>query len=191
MRAELSPLADCYIIHDNRLGDDRGYFFESFNRNTFREQTGSDVNFVQDNQSSSQRGVIRGLHFQRGEHAQAKLVRVLKGRVLDVAVDLRKGSPTYGKSFSIELTEDNGLQFFIPRGFAHGFEVLSEQAVFFYKCDNYYHKAADGGIYYLDPSLDIQWQTVESERILSAKDQQLPLLQAISETLDFEYIQQT
>ena len=189
MRAELSPLADCYIIHDNRLGDDRGYFFESFNRNTFREQTGRDVNFVQDNQSSSQRGVIRGLHFQRGEHAQAKLVRVLKGRVLDVAVDIRRGSPTYGKSFAIELTEDNGLQLFIPRGFAHGFEVLSEQAVFFYKCDNYYHKAADGGIFYLDPSLDIQWQTVESERILSAKDQQLPLLQEISEALDFEYSQ--
>jgi len=189
MRAELSPLADCYIIHDNRLGDDRGYFFESFNRNTFREQTGRDVNFVQDNQSSSQRGVIRGLHFQRGEHAQAKLVRVLKGRVLDVAVDIRRGSPTYGKSFAIELTEDNGLQLFIPRGFAHGFEVLSEQAVFFYKCDNYYHKAADGGIFYLDPGLDIQWQTVESERILSAKDQQLPLLQEISEALDFEYTQ--
>ncbi|MBU3744049.1 MAG: dTDP-4-dehydrorhamnose 3,5-epimerase [Sediminibacterium sp.] len=187
MRAELSPLADCYIIHDNRLGDDRGYFFESFNRNTFREQTGWDVNFVQDNQSSSQRGVIRGLHFQRGEYAQAKLVRVLQGRVLDVAVDLRKGSPTYGKSFSIELTEDNGLQFFIPRGFAHGFEVLSEQAVFFYKCDNYYHKPADGGVFYLDPSLHIQWKTIESERILSAKDQQLPLLKDIGEGLDFVY----
>lgn len=137
MRAELSPLADCYIIHDTRLGDDRGYFFESFNRFNFHEQTGWDVNFVQDNQSSSQRGVIRGLHFQRGVHVQAKLVRVLQGRVLDVAVDLRKGSPTFGKSFSIELTENNGLQLFIPRGFAHGFEVLSEQAVFFYKCDNY------------------------------------------------------
>ena len=187
MRAELSPLADCYIIHDNRLGDERGYFFESFNRNTFREQTGWDVNFVQDNQSSSQRGVIRGLHFQMGEHAQAKLVRVLQGRVLDVAVDLRKGSPTYGKSFSIELTENNGLQFFIPRGFAHGFEVLSEQAVFFYKCDNYYNKAADGGVYYLDPSLQIEWQTIESERILSAKDQQLPLLNDIAAGLDFVY----
>ena len=187
MRAELSPLADCYIINDNRLGDERGYFFESFNRNTFREQTGWDVNFVQDNQSSSQRGVIRGLHFQMGEHAQAKLVRVLQGRVLDVAVDLRKGSPTYGKSFSIELTEKNGLQFFIPRGFAHGFEVLSEQAVFFYKCDNYYNKAADGGVYYLDPSLQIEWQTIESERILSAKDQQLPLLNDIAAGLDFVY----
>ncbi|MEI8109777.1 MAG: dTDP-4-dehydrorhamnose 3,5-epimerase [Chitinophagia bacterium] len=187
MRAELSPLADCYIIHDTRLGDDRGYFFESFNRFTFREQTGWDVNFVQDNQSSSQRGVIRGLHFQRGVHVQAKLVRVLQGRVLDVAVDLRKGSPTYGKSFSIELTENNGLQLFIPRGFAHGFEVLSEQAVFFYKCDNYYNKAADGGVFYLDPLLQIQWQTAESERILSEKDKQLPLLKDISEGLDFEY----
>lgn len=188
MRAELSSLADCYIIHDNRLGDDRGYFFESFNRITFRDQTGWDVNFVQDNQSSSQRGVIRGLHFQRGEHVQAKLVRVLQGRVLDVAVDLRKGSPTFGKSFSIELTENNGLQLFIPRGFAHGFEVLSEQAVFFYKCDNYYNKAADGGIHYLDASLQIQWKTTESERILSAKDQQLPFLKDISASLDFEYI---
>lgn len=190
MRAELSPLADCYIIHDNRLGDDRGYFFESFNRNTFLQQTGCDVNFVQDNQSSSQQGVIRGLHFQRGEHAQAKLVRVLKGNVLDVAVDLRKGSPTFGKSFSIELTADNGLQLFIPRGFAHGFEVLSEQAVFFYKCDNYYHKAADGGIYYLDPALDIQWKTPVSERILSEKDQQLPLLNDIIDVLDFVYTKQ-
>lgn len=187
MRAELSPLADCYIIHDNRLGDARGYFFESFNRSTFREQTGWEVDFVQDNQSSSQKGVIRGLHFQRGDFAQAKLVRVLQGRVLDVAVDLRKGSPTFGKSFSIELTENNQLQLFIPRGFAHGFEVLSEQAVFFYKCDNFYNKAAEGGIYYNDPLLGISWQTPETERILSPKDQELPAFKEIASDLHFMY----
>ena len=187
MRAELSPLVDCYVIHDNLIGDDRGYFFESFNRHTFREQTGWDVDFVQDNQSSSQKGVIRGLHFQRGEYAQAKLVRVLQGSVLDVAVDIRKGSPTYGKSFSIELSENNQTQLFIPRGFAHGFEVLSEQAVFFYKCDNFYNKAADAGILYSDPALNIAWQTPESARILSPKDITQPLLSDIAYDLDFIY----
>ena len=187
MRAVLSPLVDCYVIHDNLIGDARGYFFESFNRHTFREQTGLDVDFVQDNQSSSQKGVIRGLHFQRGEHAQAKLVRVLQGSVLDVAVDIRKGSPTYGKSFSIELSENNQTQLFIPRGFAHGFEVLSEQAVFFYKCDNFYNKDADAGIFYLDPALNISWQTPESARILSPKDITQPLLGDIAGELDFIY----
>ncbi|MCX6264730.1 MAG: dTDP-4-dehydrorhamnose 3,5-epimerase [Bacteroidetes bacterium] len=187
MRAELSSLVDCYIIHDNLIGDDRGYFFESFNRHTFREQTGLDVDFVQDNQSSSQKGVIRGLHFQRGEHAQAKLVRVLQGSVLDVAVDIRKGSPTYGKSFSIELSENNQTQLFIPRGFAHGFEVLSEQAIFFYKCDNFYNKAADAGILYSDPALNIPWQTPASARILSPKDIAQPMLHDIAGDLDFIY----
>jgi dTDP-4-dehydrorhamnose 3,5-epimerase len=187
MRAELSPLVDCYVIHDNLIGDDRGYFFESFNRHTFREQTGLDVDFVQDNQSSSQKGVIRGLHFQQGEYAQAKLVRVLQGSVLDVAVDIRKGSPTYGKSFSIELSENNQTQLFIPRGFAHGFEVLSEQAVFFYKCDNFYNKAADAGILYSDPALNIPWQTPDSDRILSPKDIAQPLLHDIAGDLDFIY----
>ena len=187
MRAELSPLVDCYVIHDNLIGDDRGYFFESFNRHTFREQTGLDVDFVQDNQSSSQKGVIRGLHFQQGEYAQAKLVRVLQGSVLDVAVDIRRGSPTYGKSFSIELSENNQTQLFIPRGFAHGFEVLSEQAVFFYKCDNFYNKDADAGIFYLDPALNISWQTPESARILSPKDITQPLLGDIAGELDFIY----
>jgi dTDP-4-dehydrorhamnose 3,5-epimerase len=187
MRAVLSPLVDCYVIHDNLIGDDRGYFFESYNRHTFREQTGLDVDFVQDNQSSSQKGVIRGLHFQRGDHAQAKLVRVLQGSVLDVAVDIRKGSPTYGKSFSIELSENNQTQLFIPRGFAHGFEVLSDQAVFFYKCDNFYNKAADAGIVYSDPALNIPWQTPESSRILSPKDITQPLLSDIADDLDFNY----
>lgn len=187
MRAELSPLADCFIIHDDRLGDARGYFFESFNRAKFREQTGWEVDFVQDNQSSSQKGVIRGLHYQLGEFAQAKLVRVLRGSVLDVVVDLRKESPSYGKSFCIELSEDNQTQLFIPRGFAHGFEVLTEQAVFFYKCDNYYNKSAEGGIYYNDPALSIQWKTPASERILSSKDQELPVFKEVITNLDFIY----
>jgi dTDP-4-dehydrorhamnose 3,5-epimerase len=146
-----------------------------------------DVDFVQDNQSSSQKGVIRGLHFQQGEYAQAKLVRVLQGSVLDVAVDIRRGSPTYGKSFSIELSESNQTQLFIPRGFAHGFEVLSEQAVFFYKCDNFYNKAADAGILYSDPALNIPWQTPDSDRILSPKDIAQPLLRDIAGDLDFIY----
>jgi dTDP-4-dehydrorhamnose 3,5-epimerase len=186
MRAELSPLVDCYVIHNNLIGDKRGYFFESFNRHTFQEQTGWNVDFVQDNQSSSQKGVIRGLHFQRGEHAQAKLVRVLHGSVLDVAVDIRKGSPTYGKSFSIELSENNQTQLFIPRGFAHGFEVLSEQAVFFYKCDNFYNKDLEGGIQFYDPSLNIDWKIPTDKQIISDKDKQHPTFENCKNNFDFK-----
>lgn len=138
MRIEQTILPGCFLVHDTFHGDQRGYFFESFNRKRFLEHTGLDMNFVQDNQSLSQRGVLRGLHFQQGDAAQAKLVRVLKGKVLDVAVDLRRGSPTFGKHLAVELSEDSHTQFFVPRGFAHGFVVLSEEAVFFYKCDNYY-----------------------------------------------------
>lgn len=185
MHVEATPLSDCFIIHDNRLKDGRGYFFESYNRQRFSEKTGLDPLFVQDNQSCSQRGVIRGLHYQLGEFAQAKLVRVLQGSVLDVVVDIRRDSPTFGQSFSIELTEDSGTQLFIPRGFAHGFEVLSEQAVFFYKCDNYYNRAAEGGIFFNDPALAISWKTPEALRVLSDKDRALPLLQAIVNTLNF------
>ena len=185
MQVEATPLSGCWIIHDHRLNDGRGYFFESYNRQRFLEKTGVDINFVQDNQSSSQQGVIRGLHFQLGVHAQAKLVRVLRGSVLDVVVDIRRESPSFGQSFSIVLSEENATQLFIPRGFAHGFEVLSEQAVFFYKCDNYYNKAAEGGIYYDDPSLGIKWQTPADSRILSEKDQQQPLLQEVINTLNF------
>jgi len=179
MRIEATPLKDCYIIHDTVFEDSRGYFFESFNRQKFEELTGISAGFVQDNQSSSTRGVLRGLHFQRGEHAQAKLVRVLQGTVLDVAVDIRNDSPTFGKYFALELSDSSRTQLFIPRGFAHGFVVLSERAVFFYKCDNYYNKASEGGILYNDASLNIDWQLSEESLILSDKDKQNPLFKDI------------
>lgn len=185
MKIEKTPLVDCYIIHDTVYGDQRGYFFESFNRKTFFSETGMDVDFVQDNQSKSQKGVLRGLHFQEGEHVQAKLVRVLQGKVLDVVVDLRKKSPSYGQSFSMELTEDNHQQLFVPKGFAHGFVVLSETAVFFYKCDNYYNKASERGIIFNDKDLAIDWQLSDTNLILSDKDQVLPTFQEISNSLNF------
>jgi dTDP-4-dehydrorhamnose 3,5-epimerase len=180
MKVEQTPLKDCYVIHNTVFKDNRGYFFESFNQQKFAELTGLDVNFVQDNQSSSVRGVLRGLHFQKGDAAQAKLVRVLQGSVLDVAVDLRKDSPTYGQHFTIELTDESNTQLFIPRGFAHGFVVLSDTAVFFYKCDNLYNKAAEGGLMYNDPQLNIDWRLPEGELILSEKDLANPSLKDIS-----------
>lgn len=185
MRIENTILEGCFLIHDTFFGDPRGYFFESFNRKTFLQQTGVDVDFVQDNQSGSQRGVLRGLHFQKGEFAQAKLVRVLKGKVLDVAVDLRKTSPTFGKHISVELSDDSHTQFFVPRGFAHGFVVLSDDAVFFYKCDNYYNKASEGGIIYNDPELAIDWALKPEELLLSEKDVMLPTLKEAFSTLNF------
>jgi dTDP-4-dehydrorhamnose 3,5-epimerase len=185
MRIEKTILDGCFIIHDTFFGDERGYFFESFNRKTFLTQTGLDIDFVQDNQSSSQKGVLRGLHFQQGEFAQAKLVRVLKGKVLDVAVDLRKGSATFGKHVALELSGDSRTQFFIPRGFAHGFLVLSEEAVFFYKCDNYYNKDSEAGIIFNDAELAIDWQMPIEELILSGKDKVLPSLQNIKSSLNF------
>lgn len=185
MKIEKTPLADCYIIHDTVHGDQRGYFFESFNRKTFFSETGLDIDFVQDNQSKSQKGVLRGLHFQEGEHAQAKLVRVLQGKVLDVVVDLRKKSPSYGQTFAMELTEGNHQQLFVPRGFAHGFVVLSETAVFFYKCDNYYNKASERGIIFNDTDLAIDWQLPDTNLILSDKDRVLPSFQEISNDINF------
>lgn len=176
MQAEQTPLQDCYIIHDKIFRDERGYFFESFNSSTFKKSTGIDVAFIQDNQSRSSRGVLRGLHFQTGEHSQAKLVRVLHGEVLDVAVDLRISSPTFGQAFSIVLSDTSNTQLFIPRGFAHGFVVLSPTADFFYKCDNFYNKAAESGIIYNDPQLGIDWQIPVNELIISEKDAVLPLL---------------
>jgi len=181
MRVEQTPLKDCYIIHNTVFKDNRGYFFESFNQQKFAELTGLDVHFVQDNQSASSRGVLRGLHFQKGDAAQAKLVRVLQGSVLDVAVDIRKDSPTYGQHFAIELSDASNTQLFIPRGFAHGFLVLSDTAVFFYKCDNFYSKEAEGGIMYNDPQLNIDWRMPEGELILSEKDLKNPLLQDITD----------
>lgn len=183
MRIEATPLQDCYIIHDTFFEDSRGYFFESFNEKRFIDLAGISIHFVQDNQSRSTRGVLRGLHFQRGEFAQAKLVRVLDGDVLDIAVDIRKESPTFGKHFAIRLSGDSRTQLFIPRGFAHGFVVTSESATFFYKCDNYYNKQAESGIMYNDPSLQINWQLKEDELILSDKDKSNPLLKDILHTL--------
>lgn len=163
------------IIEPRIFKDARGYFFESYSKREFDEKV-CPVDFVQDNESCSTRGVMRGLHFQRPPYAQAKLVRCVKGAVLDVAVDIRKGSPTYGKHVSCLLTEDNHRQFFIPRGFAHGFAVLSDVAVFQYKCDNYYHPEADGGISIVDTSLCIDWGIPVEEAILSEKDQNHPTL---------------
>uniref|UniRef100_UPI001491C6E8 dTDP-4-dehydrorhamnose 3,5-epimerase n=1 Tax=Flavobacteriaceae TaxID=49546 RepID=UPI001491C6E8 len=150
MKVTETKLKSCFILEPKVFEDERGYFYESFNHKAFCEAIGQEVNFVQDNQSFSKKGVLRGLHFQKGEHAQAKLVRVLEGCVLDVAVDLRIDSETYGQHVSIELSHDNKKQLFIPRGFAHGFVVLSESAHFFYKCDNYYNKESEGGINYKD-----------------------------------------
>lgn len=185
MRIETTILEGCYLIHDTFFSDNRGYFFESFNRKTFLEQTGLAIDFVQDNQSRSEKGVLRGLHFQHDEFAQAKLVRVLQGKVLDVAVDLRKTSATFGRHMAVELSADSHTQLFAPRGFAHGFVVLSEEAVFFYKCDNHYNKAAEGGILFNDPELAIDWLLQPKEIQLSEKDALLPTLKEIAHTLKF------
>ena len=164
-----------YIIEPKVFGDARGYFFESFSEREFKEKVG-DIHFVQDNESMSKYGVMRGLHFQRPPYAQSKLVRCVKGKVIDVAVDIRKGSPTYGQHVAALLTEENHRQFFIPQGFAHGFAVLSESAIFQYKCDNFYHPEADGGISILDESLGIDWGLTMEEAILSEKDTKHPKL---------------
>jgi dTDP-4-dehydrorhamnose 3,5-epimerase len=171
MKIKHTHLQGCYIIHDTVFPDSRGHFLESFNQKKFSELTGHHYPFVQDNQSFSSRGVLRGLHYQAGDHAQSKLVRVLAGKVLDVAVDIRLGSPTFGEHVAIELSEDSHTQLFIPRGFAHGFVVLSQTATFFYKCDNYYHKASEGGILFNDPDIGINWMIEASELILSEKDE--------------------
>jgi dTDP-4-dehydrorhamnose 3,5-epimerase len=171
-----TPLADCLIIKPAVFTDARGFFMESFNEQKFNQASGLDVHFVQDNQSFSTYGVLRGLHFQKAEHAQAKLVRVLKGEVLDVAVDLRPGSATFGQHYSILLSEENKLQFFVPRGFAHGFVVLSPEAEFFYKCDNYYNKDSEGGLHFADPDLNINWQLAPGNLLVSEKDAVLPYL---------------
>lgn len=161
------------VFEPKVFADSRGYFFEVFNKNTF-EQAGITVDFVQDNESKSQRGVLRGLHYQLNPMAQAKLVRVVEGEVLDVVVDIRKGSTTYGKSYSILLSDKDKKQLYIPRGFAHGFAVLSETAIFQYKCDNYYSKESEGGIAFNDSELNIDWQIDISNAIVSDKDKVLP-----------------
>ena len=168
-----TPIAGVYIVEPRVFEDARGYFFESYNKAKF-EAAGLHYDFIQDNQSKSSYGTVRGLHFQKGEHAQAKLVRVLEGSVLDVAVDLRKGSPTYGKHVAVELSAENNRQLLIPRGFAHGFSVLSETAVFAYKCDNLYCQEAEGGIRFDDPALGIDWRVEKGKELLSDKDKDLP-----------------
>lgn len=165
-----------FILEPRVFRDDRGYFFESYNKRRFEELTGCKVDFVQDNESCSSRGVMRGLHFQRPPMSQAKLVRCIRGRVIDVAVDLRSGSPTYGHHVAVELTEDNHREIFIPRGFAHGFAVLSDEAIFQYKCDNFYAPECERGISILDSSLGIDWMIDLSEAILSEKDKKHPML---------------
>jgi dTDP-4-dehydrorhamnose 3,5-epimerase len=173
MTIEQTPLKDCFIIHEKVHGDARGYFIETYNNRDFKAATGLEIEFVQDNQSRSSKGVLRGLHMQRGAAAQAKLVRVLEGAVLDVAVDLRKGSPSFGLHFAIELTADNNKQFFVPAGFAHGFVVLSEYATFFYKVDKFYEPGNEVGMIYNDNALNIDWKLSDAEIILSEKDKRL------------------
>lgn len=181
MNIRLTPLAGCVVIEPNVFKDERGYFFESFNQKKFQDLTGHNTVFVQDNQSFSTKGVLRGLHLQKGGSSQAKLVQVVKGEVLDVAVDLQSGSKTYGKHFGIRLSAENNLQLYIPKGFAHGFVVLSDEVIFQYKCDNYYDKAAEGGIHYADPALGIDWILPHDQLIVSAKDVELPLLKNVGE----------
>ena len=168
------------LIEPDVHGDSRGYFMESFNARTFREATGIDADFVQDNESKSSYGVVRGLHFQRPPHAQAKLVRVVEGRVLDVAVDLREGSETYGKHFAVELSEENHFQMYIPKGFAHGFSVLSEKVVFQYKCDDYYAPETEGALAWDDPELAIDWRIPHESVRLSEKDKNHPRLKDLN-----------
>ena len=171
------------IIEPRIFKDARGYFFESFSQREFEEKVGK-IQFVQDNESMSCYGVMRGLHFQRPPFTQSKLVRVIRGAVLDVAVDIRKNSPTYGKHVAVELTEDNHRQFFVPRGFAHGFAVLSDEAIFQYKCDNFYAPQADGGISILDEDLGIDWHIPMDKAILSEKDTKHPLLKDFDSPFD-------
>ena len=172
-----TKLQGCFILEPKLFFDDRGYFMESFNEKTFQDGIGQEVHFVQDNQSFSTKGVLRGLHYQTGSSAQAKLVRVLQGEVLDIAVDIRTEPETYGQYVAILLSGENNKQFYVPRGFAHGFLVLSETATFFYKCDNYYDKESEGGIIFNDPQINIDWQFPAGELIISDKDQILPNLE--------------
>ncbi|MFM8711404.1 MAG: dTDP-4-dehydrorhamnose 3,5-epimerase [Sphingomonadales bacterium] len=179
-----TPLLDLLVFEPQVHSDERGYFFESYNESVF-QQAGLDIRWVQDNQSSSQHGVIRGLHFQAPPHAQTKLIRVLAGRILDVAIDIRKGSPTYGQSFCIELSAANKKQLLVPKGFAHGFSVLSEQAEVLYKCDALYHKPSEMGISYADPALAIDWAVPANQALVSDKDKVLPLLSELRSPFDY------
>jgi dTDP-4-dehydrorhamnose 3,5-epimerase len=170
-------LEGCFVLEPKIIKDERGYFMESFNESTFQKALGIKIHFVQDNQSFSSKGVLRGLHYQVGDHAQSKLVRVLTGEILDVAVDIRPNSTTFGEYFSVVLSADNQKQLFIPVGFAHGFLVLSDSATLYYKCDNFYNKESEGGIIYNDQTLNINWGEEETNWIISEKDKSLPSLE--------------
>lgn len=174
MVAKETKLKGCFILEPKVFRDQRGYFIESFNKETFKRLTGISSNFVQDNESNSSKGVLRGLHFQRGEYAQAKLVRVVRGSVMDVAVDIRPNSETFGQHVSVLLSGKNKKQLYIPKGFAHGFVVLEDNTIFSYKCDNYYNKSAESGIMYNDLDLQIDWKLSAEDLILSDKDLKLP-----------------
>jgi dTDP-4-dehydrorhamnose 3,5-epimerase len=167
-------LDGCFVLEPKIIEDERGYFMESFNENTFQKALGIDIHFVQDNQSFSSKGVLRGLHYQVGDYAQSKLVRALTGEILDVAVDVRPNSSTFGNYFSVVLSAENQKQLFIPAGFAHGFLVLSDAATLFYKCDQFYNKQSEGGIIFNDPTLNIDWGEEETNWIISEKDRNLP-----------------
>jgi len=179
MKVTETKLQGCFILEPAKYGDSRGYFMESFNEKTFNDLTGTNTHFVQDNQSYSTRGVLRGLHAQSGDHAQAKLVRVLEGEVIDIAVDVRAGSSTFGQHVAVRLSAENNLQLFVPRGFLHGFVVLSETATFFYKCDNFYNKESECGVHPLDKDLAVDWQIPLEEMLLSDKDKAAPSFKEI------------
>ena len=184
MRVIGTSIPDVVIVEPDVFGDVRGYFFESYSQRRFDEAV-RPVRFVQDNESKSRYGVLRGLHFQKGEYAQSKLVRVVAGRVLDVAVDIRRGSPTFGKYVAVEFTAENRRQLFIPRGFAHGFSVLSEEAVFQYKCDNPYAPQAEGAVAWDDPDIGIDWRLPAEAILLSAKDAANPRLRDAADLFDY------
>ena len=180
MKIEQTPLKDCFVLEPRVFKDERGFFYETYNSNQFKQVTGLDIDFVQDNQSKSSYGVLRGLHFQTGKMAQAKLVRVVQGKVLDIVVDLRKDSETFGKSFSIILDDIQHQQLFVPRGFAHGFITLSETSIFSYKCDNFYDGSSEGGIIYNDATLSLDWHLSPKDFIVSEKDIQLPTFKEVT-----------
>ncbi len=171
-----TPIKGLLILEPRVFNDDRGYFFESFNDNTFKAATGLDINFVQDNQARSTINVLRGLHYQNAPHAQTKLIRALEGTIWDVVVDLRKGSETYGRWYGVELSAENKRQFLIPKGFAHGYSVLTPTAEVFYKCDDFYSKEDEGGLYYADPEVQIDWKINLDDAIISEKDKVQPTL---------------
>lgn len=185
MRILKTDIEGVIIIEPQLFEDERGYFFEAFSERKFAELTGIETRFVQDNESRSAKGVVRGLHFQLPPHAQSKLVRVVRGAILDIAVDIRRGSPTFGRYVAVELSEHNHRQLFIPRGFAHGFSVLEGDAIVEYKCDNYYAPEAEGAIRWDDPTLAIDWHTIHNEAIVSAKDKLNPMFEECERLFDY------